>query len=425
MQKSQAISLKKQATRRRFSASLSGPLDDEEAGFVESTIDAAPSNVPLLASITQSASPYATGPVPSYATDLVAVKEIMRESWINLLLLAAPFGFAAPYLGWNAMLTFTLNFITLIPLALILGDVTEDLALRFGETIGGLINATFGNVVEMILSIAALREGLFTIVATSLLGSILSNLLLVLGFCFFAGGLKYSTQTFNSVSNRATSALLFLACIGLIIPTACSSFGGPTLTGDEVLWISRASAVILLIIYMSYLYFQLVSHANMFQAEEGEEQPMMTLVGAFTFLLLITIAVAACSENVAMSIEEFSKVTGVGEAFLGMIVLPIAGNAAEHLTAVVVASKNKMDLALGVAVGSSVQIAIFAIPFAVVVGWAMGLNFSLSFDPFAVIILTASVVLVNVVTADAVSHWLMGVFLIATYVMIAIAFLFR
>ena len=178
--------------------------------------------------------------------------------------------------------------------------------------------------------------------------------------------------------------------------------------------------------YVCYLAFQLHTHHNLFQGDDGdEEEPVLSLPAALLMLAGITALVAFCSELLTGSIEAFSAQTGLGQAFVGMIVLPIAGNACEHITAVLVAMKNKMDLALGVAVGSSIQIATFALPFIVLVGWATGHAFSLDFDPFIVLVLVISVIHANFVLNDARSHWLMGVQLIATYVLIAIVMFYK
>jgi len=254
--------------------------------------------------------------------------------------------------------------------------------------------------------------------------SILSNLLLVLGCCFWFGGMYYKTQTFSMVSNRTCSALLFLSVIGIILPTCASTM--LHMDADQTLYISRGTSVILLTCYISYLVFQLYTHIGLFKASDEEsEQPVLSLPVAITMLTAITVIVAFASEFLTGSIEEVSEATGLGQAFLGMIVLPIAGNACEHITAIIVAMKNKMDLALGVAVGSSIQIALFAIPFVVVVAWAQGLPFSLVFDPFSALALALSVIHANNVTADAISHWLLGVQLVAVYVIIAYTYLFR
>lgn len=356
--------------------------------------------------------------------DARAVWHMISSSYMNVMLICLPIGIWAGITEANPTLIFTMNFLALIPLALFLGEVTEDMAVRFGDTIGGLLNATFGNVVELILSIAALSRGLYTVVATSLIGSILSNLLLVLGMCFFFGGLKYKEQRFSALANKVSSCLLFLACIGIIIPsTAKVIYGGEVITKDVLFNLSHAIAIVLIFIYAGYLLFQLRTHADLFQGEESEEVPALSLSGAVACLVSITLVVAVCSEYLTGAIEAVSESSGINQAFLGLIVLPIAGNAAEHITAVFVAVKNKMDLAIAVALGSSIQIAVFLIPVVVLAGWAMGRDFTLDFDAFAVLMLTVSVILAYFVSSDGSSNWLLGLQLVATYCLIGFVFL--
>ncbi|KAK9808608.1 hypothetical protein WJX72_000497 [[Myrmecia] bisecta] len=358
-------------------------------------------------------------------SDATAIFHLFTTSYMNILLLCVPLGIAAHFFNWGAYATFILNFCALIPLALVLGEVTEDLALRFGETIGGLLNATFGNVVEMILSIAALTKGLYTVVAASLLGSILSNLLLVLGFCFLCGGTKYKQQSFNIQINKACCSLLFMACIALVIPTAAKSlFTDEQLTEKSIIEVSRGTAIILALMYMCYLFFTLKTHASGPDEETASDKPSLSLVAALGTLGGITVVVAAASEFLTGALEEVSKQSGLSEAFLGLIVLPIAGNACEHITAVFVAIKNKMDLAIGVALGSSIQIGVFVIPVVVVVGWGIGRPFALDFDPFIVLVLTLSVIHAYFVSSDGNSNWLLGVELIGVYVLISLLYFF-
>lgn len=371
--------------------------------------------------------------------DISSSLHLLTSSWLNILLLSIPFAIAAEKLHWGATTIFLLNLCGLIPLALLLGEVTEDLALRLGETVGGLLNATFGNVVELILSIAALRAGLYDVVATSLLGSILSNLLLVLGMSFFVGGMFYKIQHFNAVASQTSGSLLLLSAISIIIPTAAqqlgTSGGGPEQNGvlgmlgagmgeDKILLLSRLTALALLAVYACYLIFQLGTHHNLFsgEGEEDTTEPLMTLTAAGLWLGGITVLVAFLSEFLTGSIEEVSSEWGLSRSFLGFIVLPIAGNACEHITAVFVAAKDKMDLSLGVAIGSSIQIGLFAVPFVTVVGWILGHPFSLGFDPFAALVLLLSVMHSAHMINDAESHWLEGVQLVVTYFIIAVAY---
>lgn len=375
----------------------------------------------------------------AFKGDAVAIYGLVMSSWMNVLLVLAPLGILAHFLNWSPIAVFLLNFGALIPLALLLGEITEDLAVRFGSTIGGLLNATFGNVVELILSIAALTKGLYVVIAASLIGSILSNLLLVLGCCFLLGGAKHKHQTFNTMLNKACCSLLLLACIGLVIPTAAKRFfpadgqdpgndivpaANPQMTEHAVANMSHATALILGFVYLCYLFFQLKTHADELAEGGGEEAPALSLFGALAMLTAITLVVATNSEFLTGAIEAVSKESGLNQTFLGLIILPIAGNACEHITAVFVAMKDKMDLAIGVALGSSIQIAIFVIPFMVIVAWILGLPFYLDFEPFATMVLTLAVIHAFFVSSDGNSNWLLGVLLVATYTLVALLYLF-
>lgn len=406
------------------------------------------------------------------------------NSWINILLIAVPVGIALEATHQNDVAIFVVNFIAIIPLAALLSYATEEIALRVGETLGGLMNATFGNAVELIVSIIALTKDEITIVKTSLIGSILSNLLLVLGMCFFLGGLRREEQFFNTTVAQTAASLLALAIGSVIIPTAFDLWGsgngnGPDQTGpDKVAAISRGTSVILLVVYGAYLYFQLKTHNAMFQAEsqkvpmrprkkhlrpgniqlglagaggmiaagihrpespqgsdaderpngsdedrdhimnrtayedhpepEEEEEPQLHIFVALALLLVSTVIVAICAEFMVGSISAItgqnddgtSSSSGISAEFVGLILLPIVGNAAEHATAVTVAIKDKMDLAIGVAVGSSMQVSLLVIPFTVILGWCMGKDdMNLSFDGFQVAVLFVSVLLVNYLIA--------------------------
>lgn len=357
-------------------------------------------------------------------SDLKKAWLMISSSWLNLLLFCIPIGLVLGLSQGNASWIFLTNFFALVPLALILGEVTEDLAVRFGDSVGGLLNATFGNVVEMILGIAALSKGLYTVVATSLIGSILSNLLLVLGMCFLFGGTRFKEQNFNQMANKVSCSLLFLACLSLMIPSTAKAFyGGQVIDQPTLLNLSHAIALLLAFIYGCYLFFQLKTHSDAFAGESNDETPALSLIGAISFLGVITCIVAICSEFLTGAIEEVSEHWKINQAFLGLIVLPIAGNACEHITAVFVAVKDKMDLAIGVALGSSIQIALFVIPVTVVAGWVMGNDFTLEFDSFSVLMLTMSVILAYFVSSDGSSNWILGLQLVATYFLIGLVFL--
>lgn len=356
--------------------------------------------------------------------DAKALLGLLTSSWLNLMLLVVPVGWICHFCHVNSIVVFVLNIVGLVPLALILGEITEDLAVRFGPTIGGLLNATFGNVVELILSIVALTKGLYTVVAASLVGSILSNLLLVLGCCFLIGGVKHKTQKFSATVNKASCSLLFLACIAIVIPTAAPALYSTTTLDDAAVYnISHSTAIILVLVYIAYLFFQLKTHKAIFSPEEeDEEEPAMSLTAAVIGLTGVTVIVAISAEFLTDAITDVSTQSGLSQAFLGLIILPIAGNACEHITAVLVAYKDKMDLAIGVALGSSIQIAIFVLPVLVLIGWAIGKEFSLDLDPFLILILTLSVIHAHFVSGDGYSNWMMGLQLIGTYILIALLF---
>jgi len=405
------------------------------------------------------------------------IQRTLFGSWINILLIAAPAGIAINYIhSVNRVAVFIVNFIAIVPLAAMLSFATEEIALRTGETLGGLLNATFGNAVELIVAVIALAHREVVIVQTSLIGSILSNLLLVLGMCFFFGGLRRSEQHFNTTFAQTSASLLALAVAAVIVPTVFDiSSNTPQ---SDVAKLSRGTSLILLFVYAGYLLFQLKTHSSVFAEEsqkveakpfrssvkdgaiaqgfvqsagimgghalsqqrtgneklrelittppkgDGEtegEEPQLHFTVAVVTLLLSTVIIAFCAEFMVDGISAITEGGGISEEFVGLILLPIVGNAAEHATAVTVAIKDKMDLAIGVAVGSSMQVALFVIPLLVVIGWGMGVDaMGLSFDPFQVAVLFVSVLLVNYLIADGKSHWLEGMLLMCLYCIVAV-----
>ena len=307
-------------------------------------------------------------------------------SWFNILLVFVPLSFISHNLEWDAGLRFLFSFLAIVPLAKLLGEATDQLSVKLGGTLSGLLNASFGNAVEIIVGIAALFHDQIRIVQTSMLGSILSNILLVLGCSFFAGGLKHHEGNFQVQGAQASASLMTLACITLVIPAAYASLsvsgqnaashcdvpasmGGCPSSG--LLVISRGTAILLLFVYAAYLLFQLKTHTEFFLDEAEEESASkMNMLSAGTALLLVTVVTAFCAEYLVASIEETAQRYGIPEPFIGLILLPIVGNAAEHVTSVWMAMKNKFELAIGICVGSSIQIATFVIPLLVIVGWA-------------------------------------------------------
>ncbi|KAJ6502004.1 Sodium/calcium exchanger protein-domain-containing protein [Mycena sanguinolenta] len=362
-------------------------------------------------------------------------------SYLNLFLLFVPLSATAHYLNWDAALRFSFSFIAIIPLAKLLGEATEQMSAKLGQTLAGLLNASFGNAVEIIVGIAALLQGEIRIVQTSMLGSILSNLLLVLGCSFLAAGFKFSESNFQVTAAQASSSLMTLACITLVIPAAYHSTmlakseeakaQLPALffnTEDHIdqsglLVISRGTAILLLGVYVAYLCFQLKTHAHLFEAEEQEaDTPKMSVVSAGVALLATTVVTSFCADYLVASIEETAERYSIPKAFIGLILLPIVANAAEHVTSVWMAMRGQMELTIGICVGSSIQIATFVIPLLVIVGWIAGHEMTLFFANFETITLFASVFLVNTLIQDGKSNYMEGLMLVTLYCVIALAF---
>ena len=358
---------------------------------------------------------------------------------IFLLLLAfIPISVAAHFLDWGALVVFLTAALGIIPLAAWMGTATEEIAFVVGPTLGGLLNATFGNATELIIALVALNAGYIGIVKASITGSIISNLLLVLGFSMFLGGLRYKEQEFQPVVARLNASAMNLAVVAILVPTAVNA----TSTGIAEATMQRLSAavaIVLILVYGLTLFFSMKTHAYLCEVgeagredgedeeDEGEEkqpeQPNILLWSAV--LLACTLMVAIESELLVDSLEEATTSLGLSELFTGVILVPIIGNAAEHATAVTVAIKNKMDLSLSVAVGSSLQIALFVAPVLVLAGWILDKPMDLNFNPFELVAVIVAVLLTNSVSSDGRSDWLEGVLLLATYTVLGFAFFFH
>ncbi len=274
----------------------------------------------------------------------VVLKSMLFGSGINILLLVMPFALASHYLHWSPVSIFVLNFLTMIPLAALLGDFTEEVAAHTNQTIGGLINASFGNAVEVVVAIEALLAGEYRVVQASMIGSIFSNLLLVLGCCFLFGGIYYTEQEYSALNSTANMGLLGLSCIALILPTPFAEYYD--INDEDALVISRIAAVFLIFMYAQLLLFQMKTHADLLGEEDSEEitLPFSVAIGA---LVAVTAVIALLSNFLVASIDGFCEESGISRTFTGLIILPIVGNAVEHMTAVSVAMKDKMDLAMG------------------------------------------------------------------------------
>ncbi|KAI0929008.1 hypothetical protein AcW1_006076 [Taiwanofungus camphoratus] len=378
---------------------------------------------------------------------LASYKFFVFGSWLNVLLVFVPLSYISNLMEWDAAYRFAFSFIAIMPLATLLGTATDQMSLKLGQTFAGLLNASFGNAVEIIVGIAALLQGEIRIVQTSMLGSILSNLLLVLGSSFFAGGLKFPESEFKATAAQVSSSLMTLACITLVIPAAYHSSkvhqGGQNSTmttsafpvfsqspklgediEDGLRIISRGTAILLLLVYIAYLVFQLKTHAYLYAetAQEEEERAKMNIPAAASALVLVTIFTSFCADYLVASIQKTAERYHIPKPFIGTILLPIVSNAAEHVTSVWMAMKNKMELTIGICVGSSIQISTFVVPLLVIIGWMTHHDLTLFFADFETIVLFSSVLLVQFLIQDGKSNYMEGLMLITLYLVIALAF---
>jgi Ca2+:H+ antiporter len=351
------------------------------------------------------------------------------------LLLFIPISLAAHFLEWGDLIVFITAGLAILPLAGWMGTATEEIAVVVGPSLGGLLNATFGNATELIIALVALNAGLIDVVKASITGSIISNLLLVMGFSMLLGGLRYKEQTFQSVVARVNASSMNLAVIAILLPTAMN-YTSVGISETTLQNLSLAVAVVLILVYALTLLFSMKTHAYLYDvgvAEiEGEEEaepevahekPNLWLWTAV--LLVCTLLVAWESELLVDTLEVATSKLGLTALFTGVILLPIVGNAAEHATAVTVAMKNKMDLSVSVAVGSSMQIALFVAPVLVIAGRFMGQPMDLDFNPFELVAVVVSVLIANSISSDGKSNWLEGTLLLATYTVLGFAFYFH
>ncbi|MEM9977374.1 MAG: calcium/proton exchanger [Cyanobacteria bacterium P01_D01_bin.2] len=347
------------------------------------------------------------------------------------LLVFVPISATAHFLDWGELPIFATAAIAIIPLAGWMGRATEEIAVVVGPSLGGLLNATFGNATELIIALVALNAGLINVVKSSITGSIIGNLLLVMGLSMLLGGIKFKEQDFQPVIARMNASSMNLAVIAILIPTAVD-FTSPSITEPTLQRLSVAVAIVLILVYGLTLLFSMKTHAYLYDVGTAEEEgiekehhgePNLPLwIGV---LLVATLVVAVESEWLVGSLEVATKQLGLSELFTGVILLPIIGNAAEHATAVTVALKNKMDLSLSVAVGSSMQIALFVAPVLVITGWLTGQPMDLDFNNFQLIAVAVSILIANSISSDGSSNWLEGTLLLATYVIIGLAFFFH
>jgi Ca2+:H+ antiporter len=346
------------------------------------------------------------------------------------LFLAIPIAAGLEFTHQSKMWVFIAACVSIIPLAGLMGRATENLAESMGPSIGGLLNATFGNAAELIIALFALRQGKVDLVKASITGSILGNILLVLGLAIVAGGVFFRKQTFNRTAAGMGSTLLGLAAIGLIIPTIYFELAQhlPFERSNTTLnYLSEEIAAILALVYVMSLVFNFVTHRHLFAGPETEQEmhahtPEWSKGFSLLILLVSTAGIAWMSEMLVGSVEVAGESLGMNHVFVGVIVVAVIGNAAEHSTAILVAMKNQMDLAVTIAIGSSIQVALFVAPVLVFAGWAMGVPLDLHFSVMEVVAVIVSVAVMFMIAQDGETHWMEGAMLLAVYVMLGLAF---
>lgn len=362
-------------------------------------------------------------------------KFFSAENAINFLLVFIPVAIILEYvIHAKAMYIFLASALAIIPLAGLMGKATEHLAEKLGEGIGGLLNATFGNAAELIIAFFGLRAGLYDVVKASITGSIIGNLLLVFGLSAVVGGLKHPVQRFNRTAANLGTTMLMLSVIALIIPAIFHNLVmfhsvSTEKPMNKELELSFEIACVLIVTYVLSLFFTLKTHKHLYVGELGkEEEEAIGTHGwsrgkCLTVLLVATGFVALMSEFLVGAIDKAAKDVGMSEIFVGVILVAIIGNAAEHSTAVLMAMKNKMDLALNIAVGSSIQIALFVSPVLIFASYFLGPKpMDLVFTTLEVVAIALSVIITSLIAQDGESNWMEGVQLLAVYIILGIAF---
>ncbi|KAM0786310.1 hypothetical protein ACM66B_001788 [Microbotryomycetes sp. NB124-2] len=455
-----------------------------------------------------------------------SLKATVRYSWLNVLLIMVPVAWAMEFSGQSPTVTFATSAVAIVPCAALLSFATEELAMRVGDAFGGLLNASFGNAVELIIAILALVKGELKIVQSAMLGSILSNSLLVLGCCYLAGGIRFHEQGYGIRAAQTNINMLGLTVAAVVIPVGYHEFvdssGTQSIqtTDSDVLNLSRGIAILLLVMYALYLLFQLWTHAYLYvpvengetraivlpaadggpqpptegrvfripswgssssgssrassvrepslhertshHDAEGEDEPRVYSTGvegttvvdlekaespttssarkdkshhdwntprtsvwfSLALLCVVTAITGVTAEALVGAIDGIASTGGVSKEFIGLVILPLVGNAAEHVTAVTVATKNKLDLSMSVAIGSSIQVSLFILPLLILIAWGIGQPLTLYFDPFPTLVLFLAVCSVNWATADGRTNWLEGVSLMMLYLLSAVSFWF-
>lgn len=361
-------------------------------------------------------------------------KKFVFLAWLVFI----PISLVAHFFDWSSLALFITAGLAIIPLAAWMGVATEEIAVVAGPALGGLLNATFGNATELIIAIVALKAGLVDVVKATIAGSVISNLLLVMGFAMLLGGLRYREQEFQPIVARVNASALNLAVVAILLPTAVNFISGG-IDESRLQRLSSAVAIVLILVYGLILLFSMRTHTYLYDVSLAERElaateaahlapdkpePKTNLWFWIGVLLIVTILVAVESELLVGTLKEATSRLGLTSLFTGVILLPIIGNAAEHATAVTMAMKNHMEVSLSVAVGSSLQIALFVAPVLVLIGKAIDQPMDLNFNLFELVAVIVAVLLANSVSSDGRSNWLEGILLLATYTVLGLTFYF-
>lgn len=361
--------------------------------------------------------------VTRYNLPITRHMKTLLKNPLNYLLVFVPIAFIAEMGHAAPAMIFITAALAVIPLSGLMGDATEELAARTGPRVGGLINATLGNAAELIITTLAISAGLMELVRASIIGSIIGNILLVLGASILFGGLKHGTQKFSVAHAGLTGTVLIMAAVALAVPALFSAAIEPNVVAVEEL--NLLTAGVILGVYVLYLVYTLRSKSTHEVLErEAAHAPHMSVRAAIVMLVVATALIALMSEFLVGSVEPMTAQLGISEFFVGIILVPIIGNIAEHVVAIEVALKNQMELSLGISLGSSIQIALLVAPLLVFISLLMGHPLTLEFNNFELIALLGSCVIAALVSIDGRSNWFEGALLLALYLILAIAFFF-
>jgi Ca2+:H+ antiporter len=371
--------------------------------------------------------------------------KLSKSSILYLLIIFTPIAVALEFVHADHIIIFVIAAIALIPLAKLIGDSTEHLSIHYGASLGSLLNVTFGNAAEIIIAIVAINAGLIDLVKASISGAILGNILLIFGLSILAGGFKYKEQFFNRENTGLQASMLFLAIIGLAVPTVLVNTVNPEDGGGvnvenqvSIQILSDTLAFLLLAVYIAGIIFTFFTHKQVFtqphsrehqqeEEEEGSKEKHITHWSkkkSFFLLGLSMVGVIVISEILIGSVEATTEEFGFGELFVGAIIVGIVGNAAEHSSAIILARKGKIDLSIGIAAGSGTQIALFVVPILVIAGIIMNKPFTLVFTLFELATIFLAAIILNLISHDGKSNWFEGVMLTVVYIIIAIGFFF-